>query len=394
MVFLALGIGPALLAMTCQAFVGVLANHILTAEGTGWTYQSTLRNKVAPWAGHCVAAAVIANGLTKLVVWLIVLTDIILGHRPAYTGLLPDIMRAKGLKFHHHAFYANRWVWVLFLGTISLPAVSVRSLNSIAWVSSIGGLGVFYMSFAGAALAALAGVKHIAWPLAWLPHVHGGTWLKPLSMLSVLLSSTFNQHSILSVATQLEPFTQNSLDKASTITNATIVVLKAMLAISNLALFGSHVKSDVLLNYTQHSLHRYIGSQSALIMASSVKVAFLVNGVISFPLYLWPMQSNFWAVLYGEKASEQYMKRRLTYITFNFTAVSLAMAIATVVTDIHAPLAIIGATAIGWMAFFAPALLVLQQGNRWGRNWRWLAWLMVFVGSTQGLFGIAYLMVH
>lgn len=208
---LTLGMFPACVVVLIQSGLGVFANHVLSSNGHeegGVTYQELMKRRVGPRAGRCAAAAIILNGAGKLVVWLIILTDIILGGPPHYTGLLPELLKLRG-HVDMDAWYMQRPVWAAALGIISLPGVSFPSLDSISWVSSAGDIAVLFMAVGGAVLGIIATVQKKACPLNLWPDGEAiqasgpMLWLKVAGALPVLVSTVFNQHSILSVSLQL-----------------------------------------------------------------------------------------------------------------------------------------------------------------------------------------------
>jgi len=61
--------------------------------------------------------------------------------------------------------------------------------------------------------------------------------------------------------------------------------------ISLLAYLPPALQPDVLLNYSAGSLDSLLPSSNhALALSAAVKLSFLVNGLVSLPMYLWPYQ--------------------------------------------------------------------------------------------------------
>ncbi|KAG7669305.1 hypothetical protein KSW81_007462 [Nannochloris sp. 'desiccata'] len=300
------------------------------------------------------------------------MTDVILGAPPDYTGLLPEILRhRKGGSIDESIWYLQRPLWALIIALLSMPGISIKSLDQISWVSSAGNSAVFFMTVSGAVLAGLAASKDKA-------------------------CDFFNQHSILSVAGQLHPYTQRRLDVSTSTAAGTILVTKLGIGFSNVLLFGSKTKSDVLLNYTRHSLSSFLHPEAAIAMATAVKIAFLLNGAFSFPLYLWPLQSNLWAALHGEDGANHRMNCRIIFTLTNYAVVAACAAIAAVVHDVQKPLALLGATVVGYLAFIAPALLALRKNSHWDsrRGPQTAAWGMLVLGGLQAIAGILSVLVE
>jgi amino acid permease len=397
---LTLGLVPTILVMLLQAALGVFANHIISHEAHeegGVTYKELMRRKIGPKAGKLAAAAVIFNGAGKLVLWIVIMTDVILGAPPDYTGLLPEILRhQKGGDIDESGWYMQRPFWALIIALLSLPGISIRSLDKISWVSSAGDIAVLFMTISGAVLAGMAMAHQKAcdvniWPSAQVLGVHGARFiLKVAAAFPVLISSVFNQHSILSVARQLHPYNQRNLDVATSTAAVGVLATKLGIGFTNVLLFGASTKSDVLLNYSGGSLGSFLHPQAAIIMATAVKLAFLINGAFSFPLYLWPLQSNLWAALYGEDGVDEKMNNKKTFALTNYAVVAACAAVAAVVHDVQPPLALLGATVVGYLAFIAPAMLVLRQKSHWEGRWgpTAAAWGMLVLGGLQAIAGI------
>lgn len=52
------------------------------------------------------------------------------------------------------------------------------------------------------------------------------------------------------------------------------------------------VQPDVLLNYSGKSLEALLSGRAALALSATVKLSFLVNGLLSLPMYLFPYQAS------------------------------------------------------------------------------------------------------
>ena len=396
---LTLGLVPTVLVMLLQSGLGVFANHVISQEAQeegGLTYNELMRRRISPKAGQLAAAAVIFNGAGKLVLWIVIMTDVILGAPPEHTGLLPEILRHKTGSIDENSWYLKRPVWALIIAMLSVPGISLKSLDKVSWVSSAGDIAVVFMAISGVILAGLAASQKKAcslniWPSVDVLQVHGARFiLKVAAALPTLISSVFNQHSILSVAGQLHPYSQRGLDVSTSTAAAAVLLTKLSIGFTNAMLFGSKTKSDVLLNYSRHSLKSFLHPKAAIIMATSVKLSFLINGALSFPLYLWPLQSNLWAALYGEEASNHRMNNSKRFALTNYAVVAACAAVAAVVHDVQPPLALLGATVVGYLAFIAPALLVLRKDSHYESRWgpRTAAWVMLGLGGFQAIAGI------
>ena len=53
------------------------------------------------------------------------------------------------------------------------------------------------------------------------------------------------------------------------------------------------LQPDVLLNYGTEGLGRLLARRAALALSAAVKLAFLVNGLLSLPMCLYPYQVGF-----------------------------------------------------------------------------------------------------
>jgi len=403
---LTLGLVPTILVMLLQSALGVFANHVISHEAREdglVTYEELMRRRIGPKAGKFAAAAIIFNGAGKLVVWIIIMSDVILGAPPDYTGLLPELLRhKKGGSIDESIWYLQRPLWAFIIALLSLPGISLKSLDQISWISFAGNSAVLFMAVAGAVLAVLAASKGKAydvniWPSSEILKVHGARFvLKLAATFPVLISTVFNQHSILSIAGQLHPFTQKTLDVSTSTAAGTILVTKVGMGFTNVLLFGSKTKSDVLLNYSRHSLSSFLHPEAAVIMATVVKLAFLLNGAFSFPLYLWPLQSNLWAAWYGENGANYRMNYRKVFVLTNYAVVAACAVIAAVVHDVRKLLALLGATIVGYLAFIAPALLVLRNGSHWETRVgaQSTAWGMLILGGFQAIAGILSIFVE
>ena len=82
-----LGVGGAVLLV--QGLLGCLANHIISREsarvGAG-SYHDLMDSVFGKPDARAVAAAQVVNSIGKLVVWLIILADIIVGRSGGFVG--------------------------------------------------------------------------------------------------------------------------------------------------------------------------------------------------------------------------------------------------------------------------------------------------------------------
>lgn len=161
-----LGVLPTAVVTLVQGSLGVLADHILTVESVEAhtdTYHRLMERRVGRYAAHAAATSIVVNGAGKLVIWLIILTDVILGGRK-HRGLLPELLRWRGL-YDPDAWYLKRRTWPLLISMATLPAVTFRSLDAIAWVSAFGDAAVIFMALCGLVLAGVAIAKDCSCPV-------------------------------------------------------------------------------------------------------------------------------------------------------------------------------------------------------------------------------------
>ena len=52
------------------------------------------------------------------------------------------------------------------------------------------------------------------------------------------------------------------------------------------------LQPDVLLNYSGKGLGELVAGRGALALSATVKLSFLVNGLLSLPMYLFPYQAS------------------------------------------------------------------------------------------------------
>jgi amino acid permease len=396
-VVLALGTVPALFLSILQGVLGIFANHILSSEAHKakvGTYQGLMKQELGTAMAAVCTASVVMNGVGKLVVWLMILTDVILGDNH-YRGLVPEILRWQGM-FDKRAWYiSHRAVWPFILALGAIPAVSLRSLDRMAWVSSLGDVSVLFMAIASVVLSIIASHKGIACPLGLWPSPQAvgssGAFalLNYIAIAPVLLSIVFNQHMILGVSEQLKPYRQTRMDLASTCAAVLVILSKLIFGIANVLIFGLHTKSDVLLNYQQNALQKgLLPPKAAIVLSSTIRGAFLVNGIVSFPLYLHPVESNIWSYRQtGDQSSQDSQNSTARFAVTNYVVLAVSATIAAFLTDVKKPLALIGATAIGFLSYLAPAALVLFKRGGWGLWARVLAWGMVLLSILYVIAG-------
>lgn len=195
----------------------------------------------------------------------------------------------------------------------------------------------------------------------------------------------------------------------------------------------------MLLNYRAAGLRGLLPGGPALVLATAVKLSFLVNGLLTLPMYLFPgkrgrwgvatglvhpplssqlftrcfdrlvqehsaqppallpsrpaAQSNLWAALPSQSA-EQRMGRTSSFAATNIASLAACALVAMLVPSIWKPLKLLGGTAVSCLAFVFPGAIALSMysarggGGPSGRgNWDralWaLGWVLVAVGWVQ-----------
>ena len=94
-------------------------------------------------------------------------------------------------------------------------------------------------------------------------------------------------------------------------------------------------------------------------------------------------------MLYGESVSRARTNNAFTFALTNWAVVGVCACVAAVIQDVEAPLAVLGATVVGYLAFVCPALLVLHKESRWKGGARMIAvWIMLPLAAFQAVAGI------
>lgn len=394
-----LGVGVAVGAMLLQAVLGVLANHIISRESdreNAGSYHDLMCSRYGKWGGRGVAVAQMVNSLGKTVVWLIILADLIVGSSGDGTGLLPELLQATGHGdlASSGAWYMRRWPWILLLAATAMPVVSVRSLDKLSGVSLLGDAAVTLMAVTGLVLTGIAVRQGKAHGIHWLPNKENAGVSSParlalevVSVIPIMMGAAFTQNNINSVMGELRPYRQGVLDFTQTAARVVTIAVFLTIGISNYVVFGPDLKPDVLVNYSAASLGGLLAAKPALYLSAAVKLAFLINGLVSLPMYLWPYQHNLWAALPRE-SPEARMSDPRSFALTNIASLAGCTLVALLVPSIWKPLKLLGGTAVSCMAFVFPGLIVLRsQGSSgrtgWDRALWALGWVLVAVGLLQ-----------
>jgi hypothetical protein len=77
------------------------------------------------------------------------------------------------------------------------------------------------------------------------------------------------------------------------------------------------LQPDILLNYGVNSetLQDLLAQRIVLWLSVAVKLSFLVNGLLSLPMYLYPAQRNVWDALPQQDAEERMDNRKSFALT-------------------------------------------------------------------------------
>lgn len=400
MVVRTLGLGLALFSAALQSVLGIAANHVISRESdkdNAGSYHDLMQSRFGKWGGRAVAVAQAINSLGKLVVWLIILADVIVGTPGQHDGLLPELLHlgddAEG------KWYMRRAPWIVGVVLLSLPAISVRSLNKLSGISFLGDLACLFIAAAGISLWVVAGKAGEAHPLHWLPSreetgakTTGRLVLEVGSALPVMLGAAFTQNNINTVMDQVRPYRQAPLDIASATARVTTIALFLTLGISNYAVFGTELHPDVLNNYSRSGLGKLVSPLAAAWLAATAKGAFFLNGIVSLPMYLRPYQRSMWDALPNQDPEER-MADTKSFVLTNYVSIAACAVVAMLVPDVWKPLKLLGATAVSSMAFIYPGAILIAASKR-GSGGAVpprevvLGWVMVVVGVIQLFFGV------
>eukprot|EP00887_Chlorella_sp_A99_P000618 scaffold5.g618.t1 len=378
----------------------------------------------ARWGGRAVAACQVLNSLGKVVIWLIILADLIVGGPPHYEGLLPELL-GLGEGEAEHKWWLRRAPWIAGLVLLAAPVVCIRSLDRLSGVSLLGDAAALLLAGLGVALGIAAAHAGDVAPLHWLPSAallgeRGGAAmaLEVVSTLPVLLGAGHTQ------MPQLRPYSQASMDVASAATRVATMSIFATIGerhhglplipsldaaaararlcggagIGNFVAFGKRVQADVLRNYSRRDLGLIVSRRAALALGTAARHAVRLCLAGRRGGRAWILvDRNLWDALPQQSAQERMSDPR-SFGPTNVASLAGCAALAMVLPDVLKPLKLIGGAAVGSMAYVFPGLMCVgaaraarRAGDRGARQAAALAagGLLVTVGAVQAAAGVA-----
>eukprot|EP00668_Euglena_longa_P035033 GGOE01044994.1.p1 GENE.GGOE01044994.1~~GGOE01044994.1.p1 ORF type:complete len:464 (-),score=106.04 GGOE01044994.1:247-1638(-) len=265
----------------------------------------------------------------------------------------------------------ERRVWILFFAlTLVSWLILFKRLDALRVTSA---LSLLTMAYICAMIVAYAWVPDLDPCIGRGPHCKGEMNFRlPAFNLSVLrvipifiFGFTCHQNTF-TLVNELHHPTQARCDAFIITAVTTCCLFYIVVAFSGYHTYGSHVAKDIMAGYP---LTKFLA-------VGRIGLAF--NMAFSYPLQCYPCRNSLSLLLFGEGALQL---RDALFYGLSYGILTCSLLISMVVHDLGLVLALVGATGSTTISYILPGLFYAQYFKEW-HFMRWMAFLMVFLGSV------------
>ena len=339
-------------------------------------------------------ASIIVHVFGVMVVYLIIISDMLVGSAPTWTGLLPYLLGLTEVPW-----WLCRWsVSGALVAAVVTPMLATRDLSTVSKYSRFS---VGMLLLLAATLVCLAGVavgEGRAADVHVLPQpssMKGGGVLGVLStVLTVLAVSALAftcQFNLVPVHNSLADNRTAAMLCATRYAIALCAALYASMAIAGYTLFGSATDGDVLKNLSVRFVTHLVGRHAAEALILFIVAATTGNLLVNFVLKVWAVRDAVCELTMGITARDLEAHG---YYLLTAGLVVAAYGVSVVVPSVWFLVALVGSTACVTFSYVFPGLLLVRKsrgvaGRALGGGAVALAAVIAIVGIYNALTGDA-----
>lgn len=385
-VFAMLGIGTASIFLAFVAILTYASLHLLTkaTARTGLTTYSDVVYQHLGLVGQVfLDLAVIVNCFGLMMVYMIVIGDVLVGDSHGNEGLLSA------------ACGDRRIVLAVVTLLVLAPMLSARNVRSATAASALGVTAIVIWAVVSLLLFGVAWSNGQVHHMNWWPHgqvVKGGGFEKVVQVaatLPIIVVAFICQMALHPALRGVAYLREAHINSVNTVALSLSAAAFLLISVSCYGVFGGKgIEADVLRNFTVDALQPLVWTEVAQAGFMTVRLAFLISLLATFPLQMTPFRDSLWKLLFRQELQGPGFWL-VTYLSL--VCVYLA---ASAITSIWEPLMIIGSTAGVLVAFVFPGALGMAMGEELtesttSRTSRGITGaVLIIVGIVIGLAGI------
>lgn len=312
-------------------------------------------------------ASIIVHVFGVMIVYLIIISDMLVGSPPAWDGLLPYFFG----RFNQPPFYLSRWFVSGTLVAIAVtPMLISRNLSTVARFSRFS---VCLLLLLAGVVVCLAGVAvatgREADDVSFWPPTQGGEGPVPdflsnastiLTVLAVSALASTCQFNLVPVHNSLADNRTSSMLRATRAAISLTAALYATMAVAGYILFGSSTDGDVLKNLTINYVATLVGRRSGEGLILFIVAANTGNLLVNFVLKVWAVRESTCEFALGCQA------RDLKALPFYGVTAALtlgAYGVALVIPSMWLLVGLIGSTACVSFSYLFPGLILFRKSR-------------------------------
>eukprot|EP01026_Neomeris_dumetosa_P078324 TRINITY_DN84674_c0_g1_i1.p1 TRINITY_DN84674_c0_g1~~TRINITY_DN84674_c0_g1_i1.p1 ORF type:complete len:401 (-),score=15.99 TRINITY_DN84674_c0_g1_i1:113-1315(-) len=314
------------------------------------SYSEVLLSLVGRWAAVCLDVAQVLDILGILILYLIIISDVLVGDN--CQGLLYDWAGIDTFRWYFSKSFVLGALCVLFI----FPWLLYDHLEKLTPVSV---LGTLMLVLYGITLVVVSIVSVIQGQ-AYTPSLQPGLSLNGIvscisfsSLIPVVVMALICHQNLLPIVENVRPCDKSvaGLKRRSIITMVSVLLCTILLLLTSicaLIIFGKRIEDDVMKNLTTAKLTPVVGKIIATIIASFIRLGFVLSLTGSYLVNALPLRS---IIISYAPIRMQTRPKWLFYLT-TFFILGGTYVIAVNVRSIWSVIKIIGAVCANALAFF------------------------------------------
>ena len=332
------------------------------------SYGALVRAEFGRAGGAVLCGSIIVHVFGVMVVYLIIISDMLVGSAPAWGGILPYLLHR-----YDAPWFLTRWFVSGALVVVGVtPMLLPRDLTIVSRFSKLSVVMMLCLAGTLFGLAGVAVVKGQAADVHLLPspaEMGGGGGVlgvlsSVLSVLAVLALAFTCQFNLVPVHNSLADNRTASMLSVLRHAIALCALLYGSLAVAGYTLFGSATEGDVLKNLTIKYAAGLVGQRPAEALVLFIVAANTLNLLVNFVLKVWAVRDSV-VELALQRPAASLPQTQWYGLTAALVAASYGVSV--VVPSVWFLVSLVGSTACVTFSYVFPGLLLRKAKTAGGR---------------------------
>lgn len=361
-----------LVALSTHWSIQAITGGLLSSQAE--SYPKAVHALVGPGAAIVLELCLVVRCAGLLIVYIVIAADILAGGKGDGDGIVCELIPSWHPLCAHRTLISGVVVVVVLA-----PSVAPRSLRGVATYGSVLGLAAVWVwglvTLLLLAASVAAGVDH---HVPWLPISDRKGFfefkhlLQLIATLPVIATAFTCQMTVAAIARELKNCTPSRMSIVSGFAVLISLLIFTVIGLSSVAIFGSKgLPADIMKAFhSQGAIVELLGSETGRLAGIVVRFGFLLCVLSNVPLQMIPLRQSFGQLIdlfLDSRGKESLTDGRLEgprYWGVTYGSLGLVYLVAMSVETVWTPLQLVGATAGAAIAFYFPAMLLLNKESR------------------------------